>query len=208
MVFSFLRLSCACPSAPTPHTPPSPWPGQADTRLASFPRIGLSQLEGFRRQLLDVLQRSTKPKVSPSPPPTWACWALGTCLTLGTKHQRAQPCEARPVAAGVMGTLGHQTLSTSTLISSPPWPVLVQRGKLRPRVGKGLVFAHASCQDWDQGLLSSGPVSQSCLKSGKSRPEVRCFKFVTGRPLPSLLRFPRLHESRCHHRRASGCSLF
>uniref|UniRef100_A0A7N4PFZ2 Diacylglycerol lipase-alpha n=1 Tax=Sarcophilus harrisii TaxID=9305 RepID=A0A7N4PFZ2_SARHA len=26
------------------------------------PRIGLSQLEGFRRQLLDVLQRSTKPK--------------------------------------------------------------------------------------------------------------------------------------------------
>ncbi|MBV96945.1 Sn1-specific diacylglycerol lipase alpha, partial [Eschrichtius robustus] len=34
-------------------------------------RIGLSQLEGFRRQLLDVLQRSTKPKVSslPSLPP-------------------------------------------------------------------------------------------------------------------------------------------
>lgn len=28
-----------------------------------FSRIGLSQLEGFRRQLLDVLQRSNKPKV-------------------------------------------------------------------------------------------------------------------------------------------------
>lgn len=31
-----------------------------------FLRIGLSQLEGFRRQLLDVLQRSTKPKVGTS----------------------------------------------------------------------------------------------------------------------------------------------
>lgn len=67
MVFSILWLPCACPSAPTPHTSPGPWPGQVDTPLASFPRIGLSQLEGFRRQLLDVLQRSTKPKVSPCP---------------------------------------------------------------------------------------------------------------------------------------------
>uniref|UniRef100_A0A8P0TJY7 sn-1-specific diacylglycerol lipase n=1 Tax=Canis lupus familiaris TaxID=9615 RepID=A0A8P0TJY7_CANLF len=62
MVFSILWLPCACPAAPTPHTSPGPWPGQVDTQLASFPRIGLSQLEGFRRQLLDVLQRSTKPK--------------------------------------------------------------------------------------------------------------------------------------------------
>ncbi|NWU51297.1 DGLA lipase, partial [Dromas ardeola] len=30
--------------------------------FSSFSRIGLSQLEGFRRQLLDVLQRSNKPK--------------------------------------------------------------------------------------------------------------------------------------------------
>ncbi|XP_053059051.1 diacylglycerol lipase-alpha isoform X2 [Acinonyx jubatus] len=64
MAWSFCFCGCHVParSAPTPHASPGPWPGQADTCLASFPRIGLSQLEGFRRQLLDVLQRSTKPK--------------------------------------------------------------------------------------------------------------------------------------------------
>lgn len=60
-------------------TPPSQSPAtQSDTLSCSLPRIGLSQLEGFRRQLLDVLQRSTKPKVSllpsllPGPPRLWA----------------------------------------------------------------------------------------------------------------------------------------
>lgn len=46
-------------------------------------------------------------------------------------------------------------------------------------MGKGLAFTHTHCQDWDQGLLSLGPITQSCLKSGKSRPEARCFKLMT-----------------------------
>lgn len=49
-------------------TAPSPLPllvhGWPCLMLIPLHRIGLSQLEGFRRQLLDVLQRSTKPKVS------------------------------------------------------------------------------------------------------------------------------------------------
>lgn len=32
--------------------------------LLLSPRLGLSQLEGFRRHLLEVLQKSNKPKVS------------------------------------------------------------------------------------------------------------------------------------------------
>lgn len=94
VVFSFLWLPWACPSAPTRHTPPSPWPGQADTRLASFPRIGLSQLEGFRRQLLDVLQRSTKPKVSPPP--------LNPLGHAGLAQSTREPSHVRPGSMWLM----------------------------------------------------------------------------------------------------------
>ena len=63
-----LILGLQLPLTPNPPIPGQPW---LMFCLAPSPRIGLSQLEGFRRQLLDVLQRSTKPKVSslPSLPP-------------------------------------------------------------------------------------------------------------------------------------------
>ena len=63
-----LILGLQLPLTPNPPLPGQPW---LMFCLAPSPRIGLSQLEGFRRQLLDVLQRSTKPKVSslPSLPP-------------------------------------------------------------------------------------------------------------------------------------------
>lgn len=49
-----------------------------------FSRIGLSQLEGFRRQLLDVLQRSNKPKVRmkinrPVKGSVWAVMIIAPC---------------------------------------------------------------------------------------------------------------------------------
>lgn len=58
-----------CSWAPAARHSHLPIPGQPRLTfcLVPSPRIGLSQLEGFRRQLLDVLQRSTKPKVSSSP---------------------------------------------------------------------------------------------------------------------------------------------
>ncbi|KAK2100363.1 hypothetical protein P7K49_021711 [Saguinus oedipus] len=49
-----------CSSPRTSHSPNQAWLMALSRSLL---RIGLSQLEGFRRQLLDVLQRSTKPKV-------------------------------------------------------------------------------------------------------------------------------------------------
>lgn len=64
-IMTQLDLSSGGQVPPPPPLLPPPALDWARLMLVSFHRIGLSQLEGFRRQLLDVLQRSTKPKVSP-----------------------------------------------------------------------------------------------------------------------------------------------
>lgn len=108
LVFLFLGAGhVPAPTTPSPHTSPGPWLGQADARFPLSPRIGLSQLEGFRRQLLDVLQRSTKPKVSPHPvlpgcPGSGHRVCLVPCLSPSPKH--SGPGHVRP-AWGVVGVL-------------------------------------------------------------------------------------------------------
>lgn len=176
MAFSLVWLLCACLSAPIPHTPPRPWPSEADTWLASFPRIGLSQLEGFRRQLLDVLQRSTKPKVSPRP--------LSPSTLLGHAGLWAPAC---PLAQSTRGP-SHVRPGRVWLVSWEPRPIKLSAppnpsrlphslssyrgGQSRPRVGKGLAFAHTSCQAWDPGLLSPDPITQCCLSQEKAGPRL------------------------------------
>lgn len=102
--------ACACPCCPSPCTPPRPWLGQADSHLAPSTRIGLSQLEGFRRQLLDVLQRSTKPKVSSLPSLLPGTWLWAPCLSWALpiprhKAQWPQPCKASLACGWCPGNL-------------------------------------------------------------------------------------------------------